>query len=392
MQSHSHADSPAVAAASETDVFIAGAGPAGLACAIALARKGMSVRVADGMKPPIDKACGEGLMPDTLAALEALGIDVDAAGGNVTARIRGIRFFNCRPDTESGSVAEARFPVRDGRGMKRRALYLLLLDRAVELGVRFRWETVVHSFAGSHVETNRGAIRARFIVGADGHQSRIRTGAGLERSSVTSRRIGLRQHFAAAPWSEFVEVYWSSQGQAYVTPVSSREVCVAFVAQHKFAGGVAEALERFPALQARLAGAMPSDAARGAVTYSRRLHRVARGNVALIGDASGSVDAVTGEGLSLCFRQALALADAVAANDLAAYQRAHTAMLRMPHLVAATMLTLDRYAWVRTGAIGLLGRFPAVFEKLLEVHIGHQPQPRTERPALVPAESDLLAS
>ena len=53
----------------ETDVFIAGGGPAGLACAIAASLRGLTVQVVDGLKPPIDKACGEGLMPDTLAAL-----------------------------------------------------------------------------------------------------------------------------------------------------------------------------------------------------------------------------------------------------------------------------------------------------------------------------------
>src|ERR1700736_4916012 len=56
------------------DVCIAGGGPAGLACAIAAALRGLRVQVIDGMRPPIDKACGEGLMPDTLAALARLGI------------------------------------------------------------------------------------------------------------------------------------------------------------------------------------------------------------------------------------------------------------------------------------------------------------------------------
>ena len=59
-----------------TDVFVIGGGPAGLAAAIAARQRGFRVIVADGMRPPIDKACGEGLMPDGLAALERLGIRV----------------------------------------------------------------------------------------------------------------------------------------------------------------------------------------------------------------------------------------------------------------------------------------------------------------------------
>ena len=55
------------------DVFIVGGGPAGLATAIAARRRGLSVVVADGAVFPIDKPCGEGLMPDGVAALHQLG-------------------------------------------------------------------------------------------------------------------------------------------------------------------------------------------------------------------------------------------------------------------------------------------------------------------------------
>jgi flavin-dependent dehydrogenase len=351
------------------DLFIAGAGPAGLACAIAAAQRGLTVQVADGMKPPIDKACGEGLMPDTLLALSELGVDVSSVE---SATLRGIRFIG--PLNSSGIAAstQAAFPTVTGRGVKRLLLHQLLLDRALELGVHFHWQTVVQGIEAHAIQTNCGNFRARFIVGADGHQSRIRTWAGLNRSSTSARRIGLRQHFACAPWTDNVEVHWSGSGQAYVTPISASEVCVAFVASHRFSS-VSEALARFPQLQSRLTGAAPSDAPRGAITLSRKLHRVTRRNVALIGDASGSVDAVTGEGLALCFRQALALADAIHANDLARYQQAHTAMRRLPHLMARALLLLDSSPLLRTRTLAIFQRHPKLFQQMLETHIGHQP-------------------
>ena len=225
-------------AAPATDVFIAGAGPAGLAAAIAAALRGLTVEVADSMTPPIDKACGEGLMPDTLTALTELGVDVASAP---SAPLHGIRFLGT-PDAHGDyPTTEALFPARQGRGIKRPILHQLLYERALQLGVRFHWETVVQgidvaaSGLPQTIRTNRSSITARFIVGADGHQSRIRAWAGLDRSITSARRVGLRQHFAFAPWTHHVEVYWSDHGQAYVTPISPDEVCVAFVSRTRHA-------------------------------------------------------------------------------------------------------------------------------------------------------------
>jgi len=52
-----------------TDVLVVGGGPAGLSAAIALRQKGIDCVVVEALSPAIDKACGEGLMPDTLATL-----------------------------------------------------------------------------------------------------------------------------------------------------------------------------------------------------------------------------------------------------------------------------------------------------------------------------------
>ena len=84
-----------------TGVLVIGGGPAGLAAAIAARRRGFSVTVADGAKPPIDKACGEGHLPGTLAALRELGINIEAGDGQI---FRHIRFIDGR------TAATAEFP------------------------------------------------------------------------------------------------------------------------------------------------------------------------------------------------------------------------------------------------------------------------------------------
>jgi menaquinone-9 beta-reductase len=357
------------------DVFIAGAGPAGLACAIAAARQGFHVEVADGRKPPIDKACGEGLMPDTLAALTQLGIHLDHSATqellqSASHPLRGIRFLGNPSPTRTATTTEALFSTGQGRGVRRTVLYQLLLDRALALGVRFHWQTVVQNVKGEQIHTNKKTLRARWIIGADGHQSRIRAIAQLDKASTGARRIALRQHFSISPWTDFVEVYWTNHAQAYVTPVSPTEICVAFIASEKFTG-IHHALDLFPSLQHRLALAPPSDTPRGAITMSRRLRRVTSGNIALIGDASGSVDAITGEGLALCFRQALELAHALHAEDLALYERSHARLHRLPHFMSRAMLLMDRSPTLMTKALATLQRKPDLFTHLLQVHIGH---------------------
>jgi flavin-dependent dehydrogenase len=369
----------AAVAVNQADVLVVGAGPAGLSCAIAATSQGLQVELIDARKPPIDKACGEGLMPDSLEALSALGFDYNRDLHNPdNALLRGIRFIGDPAPNNSGcyTTTEAMFPGSPGRGIRRTVLHQLLLDRATSLGVRFHWETSVQGITshagGNLIHTNRQTLHARYLIGADGHQSRVASWAGLAESTTHSRRIGLRQHYAIAPWTNYVEVYWSNHGQAYVTPISSHEVCVAFISNGKFPN-TTEALSHFPALERHLTTAQLSETPRGSITLGRTLRRVTTGSISLIGDASGSVDAVTGEGMALCFRQATALASALKADNLAAYQHAHRRIQRLPNLMSRSLLLMDRYPHLRARALGTFERNPRLFERMLHVHIGHSP-------------------
>jgi flavin-dependent dehydrogenase len=377
----------------QPDVLVVGAGPAGLAAAIASATNGLHVEVVDAMQPPIDKACGEGLMPTALHALANLGFNLNYDLRNTeNYLLSGIRFLNdhsdnCHPERNPTTV-EAIFPASPGRGIRRTVLHQLLLDRALSLGVRFHWDNSVQSIEAAStnhlVRTNRQVIRTRYLIGADGHHSRIAAWSGLTAATVHSRRIGLRQHYAIAPWTNLVEVYWSNHGQAYVTPTSSREVCVAFISNKKIPSAD-QALAHFPTLQRHLAAATPSSSPRGSITQGRSLRRVTANNIALLGDASGSVDAVTGEGLALCFRQASALARALNADDLASYQHAQSRIQLAPTLMSRGLLQMDRSPRLRARVLNTFERYPILFQRLLEVHIDH-------RACIFPGIDELLAS
>jgi flavin-dependent dehydrogenase len=129
-------------------------------------------------------------------------------------------------------------------------------------------------------------------------------------------------------------------------------------------------LNQMPALREKLFGASLGSRERGAVTAMRTLRCVQKNNVALLGDASGGVDAITGEGLRLAFRQALSLADAMAANDLTQYQRAHGKLVRRPRLMGNLMLWLGRSPRTRARVLRAMHDNPELFARLLATHAG----------------------
>lgn len=316
--------------------------------------------VADGSRPPIDKACGEGLMPDSVAAADRIGIRFPEGMG---FRFRGIRFLG-----EGQSVA-GDFPQGRGIGLRRTVLHSYLVDAAAQSGAHMLWSTPVTGIDSASVECNGRRFSTQWIVGADGFRSRVRRWAGLDRFSRNSERFAYRRHFAVPPWTDFMEIYWSDGCQIYVTPVSAGEVCLAFISRRSDVR-LAEGIRRFPDLQVRLGAALPSSNERGAVTATARLKSVVGGNVALVGDASGSVDAITGEGLCQAFQQAESLANAMSSGDLKLYAAQHRRIVFRPGLMADLMLTMDRWPSIRRRALRTMAADPGSFAKLLAGHVG----------------------
>jgi flavin-dependent dehydrogenase len=344
----------------DTDVFIVGGGPAGLAVAIAARSKGLHAIVADGASPPIAKTCGEGLLPDAVAALRKLGIVLGAADGHI---LRGISFEN----GDAAVAAEFRGAV--GLGMRREVLHQRMVDRAEECGVSFAWNTPITRLDDDGVVAGGNKVRARWVIGADGARSRVRRWAGLEKSACYTARFAFRQHYRAQPWSNFAEVHWDGATQAYATPVGPEEICVAIISNRPEIRG-RQALRRFPKLQARLADAPLTSSERGAITRTSALQRVAQEQVALVGDASGSLDAISAAGLSLGLRQALALAEALKSGDLRQYQLAHQRLSRRPQFMAKLLVFLAQQAGLRRRTFQAMQAAPNIFDCMLAYHLG----------------------
>ncbi len=161
-----------------TDVFVIGGGPVGLAAGIAIREEGFEVIVADGVKPPIDKACGEGLMPDAVAALTKLGVSIQESDGQA---FRGIRFIKHQ------TAVVANFPSGQGIGVRRTVLHEKIVERARAYGVSLLWNMPVVGVCSEGVVLTRGIVPANWIIGADGSNSRVRQWSrGVRRESGKS--------------------------------------------------------------------------------------------------------------------------------------------------------------------------------------------------------------
>lgn len=327
------------------DVLVAGGGPAGLATAIHASRAGLDTVVIEPRSTPIDKACGEGLMPRAVAALGEFGVDPDGWP------LRGIRYC---ADGRPGATAD--FPRGWGRGIRRTTLHEALHEVASASGVRFvpgRVTTVEQN--GDHVLA--GDVRARYLVGADGLHSHVRRSV-TARSPGRSRRWGIRAHFAIAPWTDHVEVHWSEQCEAYVTPVSDDLVGVALLTATRWSFD--DGLAGFADLGKRLA-AVPHSPPRAAGPLRQVVPRRVRGRVLLVGDAAGYVDALTGEGLAISFGCAAAAVGRILAGHPERYESDYRRITRRYRLITGALLQASAHPVTRRLLVPTAEQVPALF-------------------------------
>lgn len=376
----------------KNDVTIVGGGPAGLAAAITLGRRGLSVVVLDRQSLPADKVCGEGVMPPGMRFLEEVGAAPLISPADKYP-FAGIRYFS-----PSGHCSEAPFEAGPGRGIRRPALAAALREVAsnysnVRIIDQIRVTSVQREGALMETRCEDGtAFRSRLVVGADGLRSRVRRWAGLEGRPSKQRRFGTRQHFAIPPWTRFVEVHIGKGVEAYVTPCGPNCIGLAFLWDPAAVPDVSNGRElfrsllgRFPRLQERLARSGATGPARSMGPFAQRTKSRVADGIALLGDASGYLDPCTGEGLTLAFKQAGALesclGDALTsrsdglltARTLRAYDLAWKRITRSYFLCTRFMLICQRHPRVVDTLIRATAKNPDLLRHFLSFNMGMAP-------------------
>lgn len=299
-------------------MLVVGAGPAGSATALHLARGGARVVLAERARFPRDKPCGGGL---TGRALRHAPCDVDAVVEDRVARFElGLRYrrrFERRSETPVILMTQ------------RRRLDAFLAEQAAAAGADLREgarvEDLVAAPDGATASVGGGRLRASVVVGADGANGTVARATGLGEGIV--RGVALE---ATVRWGlldpdryrgrAVVELGVVPGGYGWVFPKETH----ANVGVGGW-GGEGPRLREHLARLARAHGLTAGDVAdaKGHRLPMRRLGApAARGRVLLVGDAAGLVDPLSGDGIYEAFVSARLAADAILSGDLEQYTAA----------------------------------------------------------------------
>jgi flavin-dependent dehydrogenase len=392
------------------DVVIAGAGPAGSTTALRLARAGFHVALVEHKRFPRFKPCGEFMSPECLSMLRDLGLAEDLRGlGARSVRGMVLHGHGRRAEGRFGDVGSARAPFDHGWAVRREVFDDVLLRAAlgtggVELfegaratGVLREDHGAVAGLAARRPDGEVLELRAPLTIGADGLRSRVTHALGVGRPVPWLDKLALTTRFADVAWGDQAEVHFFDGGYCACTAVDGGLVSLNVVldrAAYVRAGLRRDAaleawLARVPVLAERLARGRRVDPVRGIGPLAHRTVRQTFDGAALVGDACGYVDPVTGEGIFFALKGAELLAECATVAlhrrrvDRAAleeYARGRAREIAPRAAFAALLQRGLRHPRLVHRALGLLQARPELADLLVSVTGDYAPLRELARP------------
>jgi geranylgeranyl reductase family protein len=346
------------------DVIVVGAGPAGAATALLLARAGVAVALVDGARFPRPKACAEYYSPGVVDALERLGVWAQVAQ-LPHARPRGMELFG--PGGGRHLLAYPNDPLpRRSLTVRRDVLDALLVEQAAQAGATVLTGLAVRDVllegacaVGVRVQApTRRDISARLVIGADGARSLVARRMHLAAPTRWPARLGLIAHYEGVDGlADHGEMHLAPGVYCGLAPLGDNWVNVGCVLSSATARrlGSADAifrwmLSRLPAVADRLGPGRRSGPLRGSTPLAHRCARPYAAGALLVGDAAGFLDPFTGEGVFRALRGAELAAgvtiQALERGDVSAAALAPYAALRRRTFAAKDRLCLLIQAFV----------------------------------------------
>ncbi len=277
----------------EFDVAVIGAGPAGSSTAHYAAKSGLNVIIIDQRKAvgePVQ--CGEfipstkemqRIIPRVKDQSELFNID-DRLIKMKTEKIRFVSPKNRKYDIDF-----------EGFTVDRRYFDKHLASKATEAGAELRTGTKFKSLKGDIVETDKGSIKAKIVVGADGFKSNVARSAGMQVEHVLCPCM-LGQ--VSGDFEPIVEMFFGTiapGGYAWVIPKGDG-ANVGLGIQKTGNVSLRKMLDKF--LKVRGLGKIEQLSA-GFVPISGPIPKTVKGNVMIVGDAAGQVMATNGGGIPI---------------------------------------------------------------------------------------------
>jgi geranylgeranyl reductase family protein len=346
------------------DAVVVGAGPAGAAAAITLARAGRRVTVVDKATFPRDKICGDGLTTGALRLLEDLGLRPDA----VPSWQRVDDIVVCGP-----AGHEVTFPLPRGRGTYAAVARRTDLDAALVAVARDAGVAVVEGRACTGAREDADGvvveveglppIEAGFAVAADGMWSPVRKHLGLATPGYRGEWHAFRQYFrGVGPRAARDLIVWFEPdllpGYAWSFPLPDGRANVGFGIQRggkvariqDMAGIWRELLDR-PHIRAILGDGAEAESPHRAWPIPARIDEaVLTGRRTLfVGDAATATDPLTGEGIGQALLTGVLAAETIAGEGpdpaavTAAYRKAATAALVADHRMSLLLIRAVRH-------------------------------------------------
>jgi 2-polyprenyl-6-methoxyphenol hydroxylase-like FAD-dependent oxidoreductase len=355
----------------QNKIAIVGGGPVGLFLSIKLSMRGYHVDLFEKGSWPIDKVCGQGLMPTGVNELKEIGLDFEIH--NDYYPIKSIEYFDEHKNIK-GNLPSI------GMGVFRNVLSSKLYAKAKSISaIKLHENTFVHNIghvnSHSRVFLELGVdkkLRKEFdyIFCCDGMNSRTRKLMNLNKSNFIQDRMGARLHYDISPWSESVEVYWGSGVEAYVTPISNCRVEIAFLwfGDRLSKGPFLEErlLDLFPILKEKVANLSSIGDFRGYGPFSYSSKKINDQNIFFVGDSYCFLDGITGEGLSLGFKSAT-----IISNSFENFRFVNKLKIKYLYFhysfFVFLALFLSKMTFLRSIMFSIIKKYPVLFHKILKV-------------------------